>query len=118
MRRWVRSGLAVVIGFLATAAMIAALETQRSSDEEPEPVLLGGTNAFIYCRETYGTASSAVLVGDDAWSWRCVFTSNDVFQEASIDFDAACRSQHADADAYAAAWDSSNPYSWECFVDR
>lgn len=117
MKRWVRSALAVLIGFLATSAAFAAIEAQNGRAEQVDPTLLGTVNTFDYCRDEFGNASAAVLVGDGAWAWRCVFTSNNVFQEERIDFDAACRTQHASNDAYASAWDASNPYSWQCFVE-
>ncbi|MET8152890.1 hypothetical protein ACIBSW_19750 [Actinoplanes sp. NPDC049668] len=64
-----------------------------------------------YCRTT--GADGAVLVGGDAYSWRCV---TGAAEPASVDLLAACREAtfgYATIDRFV---DFRDPYSWQCRV--
>ncbi|MEU7904921.1 hypothetical protein [Actinoplanes sp. NPDC049118] len=66
-----------------------------------------------YCRTT--GADGAVLVGGDAYSWRCV-TGADEPAYTGIEMLVACREStfgYATVDRFA---DFRNPYSWQCRV--
>ncbi|GID94145.1 hypothetical protein ACFQFC_09210 [Amorphoplanes digitatis] len=66
-----------------------------------------------YCRTT--GADGAVLVGADAYSWRCV-TGGDEPAYVSVDMPAACREStygYATIDRFV---DFLDPYSWQCRV--
>ena len=60
--------------------------------------------------------AAAIVVGRNAWAWRCMFLTDSLFEEQSFDFNRACQTQHDDPRAYGSPRDGEDPYSWECFV--
>ncbi len=106
-----RSLLALGVGFIAATAIFRAAGVEPAVDNEPEVV--GEVDTFAHCRELYGDDSNAMLVGTNAYSWRCSDRRNGFFQLVEIDFDEACKRRFGDA-ARSRNWDESNPYAWEC----
>ena len=114
MNRVVRSSLAIGIGFVSAAATIQATGISRGPD--PEPVLLGDLDVYGYCGEQFGESANALLLGGNAWAWKCVHRPEGVFTQEDIEFVAACRGQYGMDDATAVPRDGEDPHSWECFA--
>lgn len=112
MNRLTRSALAIGVGFVGATAIFQAAGPE--SDDENGPTVAGQVNVFTYCREIYGTGASALLVGGNAFSWRCSSRPNGIFLLTEINFDEACALKY-DGSA-SNNWDESDPYAWECLT--
>ena len=114
MSRTGRSLLALGVGFIAATAIFRAAGVEPAIDNEPEVV--GEVDTFAHCRELFGADSNAMLVGTNAFSWRCSDRRNGFFQLVELDFDEACMLRYGDS-ARSRNWDELNPYAWECIED-
>ncbi len=112
MSRTARVALAIVVGFLAAGAAIFAATT-NTGDGDEEPVVLGGVDVFQYCLDVYGTNSQALIVGANAFGWRCSNRSSTPFQFEEVDFIALCATTYG-GEVDARPTDPGDPYSWEC----
>ncbi|MEM8619427.1 MAG: hypothetical protein AAGF73_06865 [Actinomycetota bacterium] len=112
MNRTGRSVLALTIGFTAAGAAIVAATTD--GDGRPDPIAeIGEVDVFAHCQERFGAQSQAMLVGTDAFSWRCTNEANGLFQLEDVDLDAACAQRHGEG-VVATTDDPDDPYSWVC----
>ncbi len=114
MNRASRSVLAICVGFIGATAVFRAAGVEPIDSGPPD--VLGEVDPFAYCRSQFGETSNAVLVGTNAYSWRCVDRRNDLFLLVELDFNDACRDRFGEA-VRADNWDGSNPYAWECVED-
>ncbi len=111
MNQLTRSALALSVGFVGATIIFQAAEQGRPGDSEP--VVLGQVDVFDYCHEVFGSNASALLVGGDAFGWRCSYRPNGVFLLSEINFDEACVLAYGNA--VSSNWDESDPYAWECW---
>jgi hypothetical protein len=109
-----RSVLAIGVGFIGATAIFRAAGIEPATTRPPEVV--GEVDTFDYCRSLYGSTSNAVLIGTNAYSWRCSDRQNGLFRLVELDFDDACRERFGES-ARANNWNESNPYAWECVED-
>ena len=114
MNRASRSVLAVGVGFIGATVVFRAAGIEPA-DNDP-PVVVGEVDTFAFCRSQYGDTSNAILVGTNAYSWRCTDRQGGLFRLAELNFEAACRERFGEA-VSANNWDESNPYAWECVED-
>lgn len=111
MNRASRSVLAIVVGFIGATVVFRAAGVETPGDEPP--VVVGVVDKFAYCRSQYGAISNAILIGTNAYSWRCSDRQGGLFRLAELDFDEAC-SQRFGESVRANNWDESDPNAWEC----
>jgi hypothetical protein len=112
MNRTFRSAFAILVGFVGATAAFAAIENDRTSDRKE----LGKLDVIDHCQSEYGIRSAAMVLGRNAWAWRCTFLSNGIFEELSLDFNGACQAQFDDKRAFASPLDTEDPNSWWCFI--
>jgi hypothetical protein len=111
VKRLVIAAAAFLVG-LGGAWMAASLSTR--SEPRPNGELLGDADFTAHCHRNFGEMSVAVLDRPDAFGWRCASRPNGIFATIEVDVDALCNEQFG-SPAYANAWDTKWPYSWECF---
>ncbi len=70
----------------------------------------GGVDLNSYCRARWRN-SSATLVAQNAWGWRCAVGAS----RYSIDVTQACREQHRNTALVAETSNPNSPYSWGCY---
>lgn len=103
------------LAFLAFGAL-SFFETQPVR----AAVRLGELDFTQYCTKKYpiSKATQAVLVGNNAYSWRCrtpvTALSNSPYWDYNIDTNDVCRTQYGGT-AYSKTDDLSNPYAWVCY---
>lgn len=86
MNRIGRAALAPTIGFSAAGAAILAGATDGDDGGSGTPEeVVGGVDVFAYCQQEFGNASQAMLVGTNAFSWRCTNEANGLFQLENVD---------------------------------
>ncbi|MEM9515325.1 MAG: hypothetical protein AAGA42_10765 [Actinomycetota bacterium] len=112
MNRTGRATLALTVGFAAAGAAILAGATDVD-DNAATAEVFGGVDVFAYCQQQFGQQSQAMLVGTNAFSWRCTNQSNGIFQLEDVDLNAACAAQYGD-DASSETDAPDDPYSWVC----
>ncbi len=115
MKRLSASVFALLIGF---GASIAAFEVSEfASGQGSQGTKLGDLDFTRYCVRQFGPEAVALSITNDIYGWRCSFRKNDIFAARSVDTDAACAVLHG-SPAYANAYDSHFPASWQCFRGR
>ena len=109
MNRAAASAIAFAVGF--GGASIVFMAGGDGGDDDPQ--LLGPLDLFDYCEQVYGTSSTAVLLGDTSYTWRCSYRPSGVFTTVEVEFDEACELQYGE-NAVAHTWDENVTSSWEC----
>ncbi|TAE60191.1 MAG: hypothetical protein EAZ87_06815 [Nostocales cyanobacterium] len=107
---------------LVSLALVAFGTTSISHIQRADAAtILGGVDLAKYCRETHVVyrPTRAVLVGNNAYSWRCrmplTIFSDWPYWDHGIDMNAVCRRQYNRSSAYARTNNPSSPYSWQCY---
>lgn len=114
MNRTARSLLALGVGFVGATVVFRAAGVESALTTTP--AVVGQVDTFDYCRDVYGARSNTMLVGTNAYSWRCTIRTNSFFKVVELDFDDACRRAFGD-DVTSDNWDPANPYAWQCVED-
>lgn len=115
MNVWARAVLALATGFGLTVAAIEVMALD-GDDGPPPGTRLGKLDFDEYCIRDVGPRAVAILVGDDAFGWRCWTRSASGLPTVyDVDVTVACEELYG-APAYAESWDLAVRYSWECFI--
>lgn len=75
---------------------------------------LGGVSVEAACDNQRGAATTARLVANNVYGWRCALYLGGTTGYYSVDISRECRRVHGSS-AYAGYITYSDPYSWRCY---
>ena len=92
---------------------VAALSVLGLQAPEQAATDLGGVSVEAACDNQRGVATTARLVVNNVYGWRCALYLGGTTGYYSVDIARECRRVHGSS-AYAAYSNYNNPYSWRC----
>lgn len=99
----------LALGTMAVAAL-SVLGLQAPAQAATD---LGGVSVEAACDNQRGVATTARLVVNNVYGWRCALYLGGTTGYYSVDIARECRRVHGSS-AYAAYSNYNNPYSWRC----
>ena len=99
----------LALGTMAVAAL-SVLGLQAPAQAATD---LGGVSVEAACDNQRGAATTARLVVNNVYGWRCALYLGGTTGYYSVDIARECRRVHGSS-AYAAYSNYNNPYSWRC----
>jgi hypothetical protein len=111
VNRWATASVAFAVGL---GGAFAAVEVSQTTDVHASGDLLGSADFAKYCVAIHGDRSVPVLRQPDANGWNCAGRSNGLFATFPVQLDDLCARQFG-RPSFSSSWDTSWPYSWECF---
>ena len=114
MNRLVATGLAFFVGL---GGSFVAFTASAQSDRPPVRAgdVIGQPDIAAYCRATYGEPSTSILLTYDAYGWKCAVQINRLISFVKVDITDVCATQFK-ARSYAATYDDTSPFTWQCIA--
>ena len=98
---------------LAMTALLACAALAPLTARAQAATDLGGVSVEAACDNQRGVATTARLVVNNVYGWRCALYLGGTTGYYSVDIARECRRVHGSS-AYAAYSNYNNPYSWRC----
>ena len=114
MNRLLTSGLAFCLGLGGSFAAFSASTLSDRPLVRPG-VVIGQPDVSAYCRATYSEPSNSILLSYDAYGWKCVARQDRLLSFVNVDLTDVCLAQF-NTPSYAATYDDTSPFTWQCIA--